>query len=193
MAHLVNHTDSDLVILLNQGEKEAFDEIYRRYWKSLFLEARKRLGESEYAQEIVQDVFVDLWINRSTRDIDHLYAYLSTAVRYQVFMLYKRHKKLPCFEEPMEYMGLSYDKADSQFFFNELLEGIQAWLKLQPEKRREIFRLRYIEQLTTKEIAQELSITQKTVQNQLINGQESLRTAISKFLSIAPIFLSQID
>ncbi len=192
MTSLLNHTDSELVILLHQDQKEAFDEIYRRYWHPLFRDARKRLVESEYAEEIVQDVFVDLWVNRAKKDIDQLYAYLSTAVRYQVFMLYKRHQKLPSFEAPMEYMGISDDITNSQFFFNELVEGIEDWLKLQPEKRREIFRLRYIEQRTTKEIAEELSITQKTVQNQLINGQESLRTAISKLLTVAPIILGSL-
>ena len=53
---------------------------------------------------------------------------------------------------------------------------------MQPEKRREIFRLRYIEEFSTKEIAEELNLSQKTVQNQLLIGQGSLREAVSKLL-----------
>lgn len=193
MAYFKNHTDIELVILLREGEEDAFDEIYRRYWKSLFQEARKRLGESEYAEEVVQDVFIDLWVNRSTREINQLYAYLQTAVRYQVFMLYKKHKKLPFFEEPLEHMGFSDDKADSPFCLNELLAGIEVWLAHQPVKRREIFRLRYLEQLSTKEIAEELFIAQKTVQNQLINGQESFRAAVSKLLTFTGLLITQLD
>ncbi len=185
MTPFEHHTDPELVLLLQQGVEEAFDEIYRRYWKSLFNEAHKRLKESAFAEEVVQDVFVDLWVNRSSRNIVQLYPYLRTAVRYQVFMLYKKHRKMPCFEEPLEHMSFSHDKADSHFFLKELLDGIQAWLTQQPEKRREIFRLRYLEQLSTREIAEELDITQKTVQNQLINGQESLRAAVSKLLLLA--------
>lgn len=132
MAYFKNHTDIELALLLKQGDEDAFDEIYRRYWKSLFQEARKRLGESEYAEEVVQDVFIDLWVNRSTREINQLYAYLQTAVRYQVFMLYKKHKKLPFFEELLEHMGFSDDKADSPFCLNELLAGIEVWLAHQP-------------------------------------------------------------
>lgn len=193
MITYVHHTDSELLILLRDGTVEAFDEIYRRYWKSLFVEAHKRLGEIEYAEEVVQDVFINLWMHRTDRDIQQLYPYLLTAVRYQVFTLYKKLRKLPCFEEPLEHIGLSQDKADAPFFMNELLEGIQLWLAQQPEKRREIFRLRYIEQLSTREIADELNITQKTVQNQLINGQDSLRIAVSRFLSVGGILLTQIN
>jgi len=187
-----NHTDSELLLLLQQGDREAFDEIYRRYWKPLFRETIKRLKESTFAEEVVQDVFVDLWINRSSRSITQLYPYLLSAVRYQVFMLYKKHQKMPFFEEPLEHMSFSHDKADSQFFLNELLEGIQTWLTKQPEKRREIFRLRYLEQLSTREIAEQLDITQKTVQNQLINGQESLRAAVSKLLILAAAIMPHL-
>ncbi len=193
MISFENHTDPELVLLLQQGAEEAFDEIYRRYWKPLFNEAHKRLGETAFAEEAVQDVFVDLWIHRASRNIGQLYPYLLTAVRYQVFMLYKKHRKMPCFEEPLEHMSFSHDKADGQFFLEELLEGIQAWLTQQPEKRREIFRLRYIEQLSTREIAEQLDIAQKTVQNQLINGQESLRAAVSKLLILAAALMTHLS
>lgn len=190
MATFENHTDPHLVSLLRHGAEAAFDEIYRRYWKPLFNEAYKRLGEIEHAEETVQDVFIDLWMNRQTREINQLYPYLLTAVRYRVFMLYKKNRNMPRFEEPLEHMELSSDKADSPFFHKELLACIQDWLAQQPEKRREIFRLRYLEQLSTREIAEQLDITQKTVQNQLINGQESLRTAVSKLLTLAAVLIT---
>lgn len=171
-----------LVHLLQQGVEEAFDEIYARYWRKLFNAAYKRTGEMTQAEEIVQDVFVDLWSKRKNREIHQLYPYLLSAVRYQVFLLYKKSKSLPVFEAPMEHLTISSDKPDGSFFLEELLAAVQRWLDLQPEKRREIFRLRYIEQLSTKEIAEELDITQKTVQNQLLNGQDSLRAAVSKLI-----------
>ena len=184
MAEFENHTDLQLTTSLRQGVEEAFDEIYRRYWRVLYNEALKRLGEIDYAEEVVQDIFIDLWSNRRNREIEELYPYLLTAVRYQVFAYYRKLTRLPAFEEPLEYMGVSTDKADSSFFLEELHSGILRWLNSQPEKRREIFRLRLLEQLSTKEIADQLHITQKTVQNQLINGQDSLRTAVSKLLML---------
>lgn len=184
LASLDTHTDHELACLLQQGEEAAFDEIYRRYWKRLFNEAFKRTGELAIAEEIVQDIFIDLWTSRASREINQLFPYLLSAVRYQVFVHYKKSKSLPAFEEPLEHFIVSSEKTDSSFFLNDLMREIQNWLSLQPEKRREIFRLRYLEQFSTKEIAEELEITQKTVQNQLLNGQESLRKAVTKLLPL---------
>ena len=85
-----NHSDQDLTALLKDGVEAAFDEIYDRYWKKLYNEAYKRLGHAELSEEVVQDVFVDLWKNIEQRDIQTLYPYLLTAVRYQVFIVYKK-------------------------------------------------------------------------------------------------------
>ncbi len=182
MDHLNNHTDQQLTTLLRDGVREAFDEIYNRYWKLLFNTAFKRLGDTELCEDLVQEIFVDLWMNRRKKTIEALYPYLLTAVRYQVFTWYKKHKKLPVFEEPLAYMAIAPEGADSTYFLKELLTTIQHWLELQPEKRREIFRLRYLESLSTKEIAEELQISQKTVQNQLNTAQGSLRSVVSKLL-----------
>lgn len=82
----------------------------------------------------------------------------------------------------MEHIAFTNEDADAPYFLKDLLSGIHAWLTMQPEKRREIFRLRYIEEFSTKEIAEELNLSQKTVQNQLLIGQGSLREAVSKLL-----------
>jgi len=177
-----NHTDQELIHSLKQGEEGAFDEIYHRYWQILFNEAQKRLGDLGLSEEIVQDVFIDLWTNREQKTIESLYPYLFTAVRYKVFMIYKKQKRLPRFEEPLEHIAFTNEDADAPYFLKDLLSGIHAWLTMQPEKRREIFRLRYIEEFSTKEIAEELNLSQKTVQNQLLIGQGSLREAVSKLL-----------
>jgi len=177
----VDITDSDLKAMLMHGSEAAFDKIYDRYWKKMFNEAYKRLDNLELSEEVVQDVFIDLWIKRETREIDNLYAYLTMAVRYQVYAVYNKRKNLPFFEEPLDHMAFSADEADSECFQKELIAGINLWLFTQPEKRREIFRLRYLEDMSTKEISDTLSISQKTVQNQLNLAQDSLRASVSKF------------
>jgi len=185
METLVNHTDPELITLLKEGHEEAFDEIYRRYWKILFNEAQKRLGDLDLAQEVVQNVFIDLWTHRYSRNIEQLRLYLSTAVRYQVFLVYKKERNNSRFEVPLEQIPSTATTVDSPLFLSELLAVIHAWLTIQPEKRREIFRLRYIEEFSTKEIANVLNISQKTVQNQLIIGHGSLKEAISKLLTVS--------
>lgn len=188
----VDITDSDLKAMLMRGSETAFDKIYERYWKKLFNEANKRLNDLELSEEIVQDIFIDLWVKREKKEIDNLYAYLTTAVRYQVYAIYNKRKNLPFFEEPLDHMAFSPDEADSECFQKELIAGINLWLNTQPEKRREIFRLRYLEDMSTKEISETLSISQKTVQNQLNLSQESLRESVSKFTLLILLVSDQL-
>lgn len=191
MDAFVTYSDEQLLYFLCEKDDErALVEIYRRYWKTLYNQAFKRLKQPEPSEEIVQDVFIDLWTHRKERNIVNLRAYLQTSVRYQVFMIYNRNKNSPAFEEPLEHLISIPPEADSQFFLNELTTAIHDWLEDQPEKRREIFRLRFLENQSTKEIAEELSISQKTVQNQLHNAQSSLRNAVAKFLCIMIVLFS---
>lgn len=191
MDAFVTYSDEQLLNFLTQKDDErALVEIYKRYWKHLYNQAYKRLKQAEICEEIVQDVFVDLWTNRKKRQIEKLLPYLQTSVRYQVFMAYNKGNKLPDFEEPLEHLLTVPADADAGFFLNELITAVQNWLDLQPEKRREIFRLKFLENCTTKEIAEHLNISQKTVQNQLHGAQGSLRTAVSKMLGLAIFFFS---
>jgi RNA polymerase sigma-70 factor (ECF subfamily) len=180
---LYNSTDDNLLFLIKEENSEkALEALYKRYWKELYNQAFKRLHIHELCEEIVQDIFIDLWNQRHQRTIQNLQAYLKTTVRYQVFMAYNKSKKLPHFEEPLDHLLATSIQTDGDIFLQELQKAIHSWLLLQPDKRREIFRLRYLEGFSTKEIATELSITQKTVQNQLLTSQEDFRESLSKIL-----------
>lgn len=182
LAAFRSFSDTDLISYLKEGEKTAFDVIYDRYWKKLYNDTYKRLRRQEQVEEIVQDVFTDLWTKRANRNIENLYGYLLTAVRYQVYMLYKKGKTAPIFEEPLEFIALDSLQADSLLNVKELQGCIKVWMSMQPEKRGEIFRLKYVEDLTTREISEILGITQKTVQNQLLTSFASLRDFLSKLM-----------
>lgn len=189
MNTLKKATDDELATLLTDGSEAAFDSIYERYWRKLYNEAFKRINDSSDSEEIVQDIFVDLWHKRASRRIENLRGYLLGAVRYQVFAVYHKRKNLPAFEEPLDYMAFSTDNADSNFLRDELLTSIHQWLETQPEKRREIFRLRFLEGLSTIEIAEQLDISRKTVQNQLNTSQQSLRESIGRLLIVIILLL----
>jgi RNA polymerase sigma factor (sigma-70 family) len=182
-------TDIQLADLLHQGDENAFNEIYKRFWKKVYSESYKRLRDTELAEDIVQDVFADLWIKRYNRSIENLGPYLVVATRYQVFMLYKKNNKLPFFEMPLAYMNDVSMSADSVYEVMELRDCINEWMSMQPEKRREVFRLKFIEDKSTREISEALNISQKTVQNQFTTSLRSLRSTLSKLLLLVLLLL----
>jgi RNA polymerase sigma factor (sigma-70 family) len=181
-------TDIQLTDLLQQGDENAFNEIYKRFWRKVYNESYKRLRDAELAEDIVQDVFADLWIKRYNRNIENLGSYLVVVTRYQVFMLYKKNNKQPFFETPLEHMASSSMSADSVYEAKELKNCINEWMNMQPEKRREVFRLKFIEEKSTREISEVLNISQKTVQNQFTTSIHSLRSALSKLLLLILLF-----
>ncbi|WP_157682164.1 RNA polymerase sigma factor [Mucilaginibacter mallensis] len=184
-------TDPQLAGLLSKGDEGAFNEIYSRFWRKVYNESHKRLRDIELTEDIVQDVFADLWTKRFNRDIENLGAYLVSATRYQVFMLYRKNNKQPFFEMPLECMTHPALFSDSVYEVKELKDCINEWMSLQPEKRREVFRLKFIEDKSTKEISEVLNISQKTVQNQFTISLHSLRSTLSKLLLLLLILTSR--
>lgn len=184
-----NLTDQELTGLVKQNDKEAFDEIYARYWKKCYHDAYSKLRNAELSQELVQDLFISLWTKRAEREINNLPNYLSTAVRFQVFTLYRKNKKAPVFEEPLDHMAETYLQADSLFNLKELKGQIEQWLKMQPEKRRQIFKMRFMEDLSTKEISEILNISQNTVQNHLLTATKNLKNSLGVTITATTILL----
>jgi len=189
MAPLNSLSDSELVILLKDGDEHALRMIYQRYWKTLYNECCRRLNNPEQSEELVQDILADLWEKRTERQIGNLEAYLTTAVKYAVYRQYRRNKALPFFEEPLEHLFFSDTEADSALFLKELRVFIDQWLETQPDKRREIFTRRYLDDQTTQEISEQMGVPQKTVQNTLRNTMVALRTDIAKMLVLLPLFI----
>jgi len=182
MASFSGVSDAELLLSMKDGDKAAYNEIYERYWKKLYNETFKRLKDTDRVEELVQDVFIDLWVSRDRKNIADLQKYLLVAVRYAVCTNYRRSRSTLNFDEPLEHMVLSDLQADSLVNIKEIKGCIAIWLSMQPAKRAEIFRMRYMDDFSTKEISIILGISQKTVQNQLITSFRSLRDFLKKLM-----------
>ena len=179
--------DAQLVASMIAGDKAAFDEIYERYWTKLFNESFKRLKNMEQVEELVQSVFMDLWLKKEKKKIENIYGYLIIAVRYQVYILYRKCLTLPEFEEPLEHMALSSLEADTLFNEKEIRNYIAVWLAMQPEKRGEIFRMKFMEEMTTRQISEKLGVSQKTVQNQVLISHASLKQFLERLMVLMSV------
>ncbi|MEI9946029.1 MAG: hypothetical protein WDN26_17635 [Chitinophagaceae bacterium] len=78
-------SDQELTDRLYFSDKDAFDELYHRYWYTLYAYSLKKLYSSEDASKVVRDVFLDLWAKRQTRPLDFSVSqFLYTEVRRTV-------------------------------------------------------------------------------------------------------------
>lgn len=173
-----NCNDIELLLSLKNGERSAFEQIFNRYWSSLYDAAYKRLKDKGQCKDIIQDVFADLWIRREKVRIENLEAYLHTAIRFQIFKNASRNKISPVFIELYDSIASSPYHPGLELEEKELEELAQVWIDSLPEKRRKIFQLHFREHLSTKEIAEKLGISQKTVQNQLGTASRDFRDQV---------------
>ena len=184
MGAFKNHTDVELWQLAKADNYEAFDELIHRLWQPLFNSAYKRVASKEVCEDLVQDVFLDIWLRRASLEIEYPGPYLQSAIRFRVYSYYARNKFtrefVELFEDITDYAAL----ADQKLKYNELKALVSAWINTLPAKRQRIFKLYIEDNLTTREIAHELNITQKTVQNQLNRSFGSLKARLSGAFSL---------
>jgi RNA polymerase sigma-70 factor (family 1) len=170
--------DSVLVQQLSQDDRKAFEMIYTRYWRLLLDMAWKGLQNKQTAEDLVQGVFLSLWQKREQVHINNLEAYLKTAVRYKVLNHIVRTKRTCEFFESFYGIFQEQNTPESTFLAKNVLELIHAYAAILPVKRREIFMLYIRSRLSTKEIAECLGLSQKTVQNQLGISLQGLRAKV---------------
>ena len=165
--------------LLKQGEESAFKKIYELYWQELYNAAYKRLAEKEKCQDIIQNIFTDLWNRKTELNLANPTAYLHTAVRFQVFKQLSRGAKNSPFTEKMEQQLISPLASDSGVLEQEVKVLIEYFIDALPNKRKNIFLLHYYEGLSTAKIALKLNVTRKTVQNQLTTASHALKLRLT--------------
>lgn len=169
-------TEQQLLSMMADNDRKAFEIIYRRYWNDLYNAAYRRLKNTEQVEDIVQDVFIKFWERRSNLQIENLSAYLHTAVRYKVYNYISRDAVTEAFYEPFEAIAVYPVSADALVVEKELLQLAESYIASLPPKRQRIFTLYYNENLSIGEISEQLKISRKTVQNQLHTAMNGLRT-----------------
>lgn len=170
--------DKLLLLKLKEGNELAFDALYEKYWRSLYAAAFKRLEDPDQAKDITQDVFLQLWLKRGDAHIDNLAAYLHTAVKNRVFNWLEKERKYTPVPELILLLETSQDVADARLLKEEFIKTYEALINSLTLSQQRIFRLRYQEELSTSEIAEQLDISRKTVQNQLGKAVAQLRASL---------------
>ena len=182
MKNFKAYSDEGLLKLLMQQELGAFEEIYLRYWRKLYSGAYKRLMSREIAEEIVQDIFTSLWVNRHTAKIDVLSSYLLAAVKYKVINHLEKEMSRRLYVETQIRSALIVDNStEDTVLLNELNSALEKEIQKLPPKRKQIFKMSREDHLSIKEVASNLGISEKTAENQLGKALKVLKLNLKHF------------
>jgi RNA polymerase sigma-70 factor (ECF subfamily) len=182
MSRLLKHlSDEYLLERLQQGDSASFEEIYERYWSVLYRTVNQKLNSSGVAEELVQDLFANLWQKRSTLKITtSLPQYLFGAIRNNVISYIRKcavQEKYNRIERPMTAHDTEWKVA-----YNELAQRLETALESLPEKTQTVFALSRYEEKTIAQIAKQLNFSEKGVEYHLTKALKHLRTHLQHFL-----------
>ena len=163
-------------------DQDSFEKIFRDFFAPLMAFARKILLDEDDARDVVQKVFIGIWEKQQEIDLStSLKSYLFTSVHNRSLNVIRDRKKFSSAEVP-EVAG-EWD-VSTQIESMELEGKIMEVIGSLPEKCREVFELNRFEGLKYIEIAEQLNISVKTVENQMSKALKILREKLLKYMTI---------
>ncbi|MDP6908292.1 MAG: RNA polymerase sigma-70 factor [Flavobacteriales bacterium] len=180
-----------LVHQMKEGNKEAFEKLFHEHYSMLCRFGFTWVQDADEVEEIVQDIFVSLWEKRATVSIStSIRSYLFSAVR-NACLNHVKHLKVRAQhrQHVLVTADSSMETADQQLQTFELQSTIRKAVENLPERCREVFLLSRVEGLKYAQIAEELSISVKTVENQMGKALKTLRLHLKDYLTVLVLTL----
>lgn len=172
---------------------ESYEALFKEHYAGLRLFATRILQDQDAAEDVVQEVFLNLWRKRKSLMIKtSVQSYLFSAVRNGCHNNIRHHKIVDRHEKRL----LGQDKVENQNGYQQLVlrevsEAITETIKSFPDHTQQMFSMSRFEQLKYKEIAEKLGISVKTVEAHIGRVLKALRTNLKQhgMLWIGPIVL----
>lgn len=176
-------SDDQLLTFVKEGNHLAFQQIYNRYWEKLYSNAYNVLNDKSLSEDVLHDVFLDIWLRRDEIQIQNLYGYLFKAVRNNS-LLKIRNERFVAFN--LSIIDQLEQIPEIELYLNqkELKSTIDTEIKKLPARCRDIFYMSRYQNYSISEIALHFNISKRTVENQLHVALKHLRTHLGATLFI---------
>jgi len=177
-------SDNELTTLLKRGDERAFTAIYDRYFWLLHVHAYKWIRNREDTKDIIHELFTKLWSGREELDLENRLApYLYASVRNRIFNQLAREKYAVQYSDDLESF-LQRGECITDHLVRErmLMEIIESAVAEMPPRMREVFELSRKAQLSHKEIADRLDISEETVRKHIQHALRILRPRLQMII-----------
>jgi RNA polymerase sigma factor, sigma-70 family/RNA polymerase sigma-70 factor, Bacteroides expansion family 1 len=185
-----DYKDRELLCLIKDGDSLAFAELYKRYWKDMYRNACAILRNESLAQDIVQDVFISLFNRRTELEVQFVKQYLHQSTRFAVLKAIRNQKVSDEFYIRLRQVTTELIE-EQPLLFKEQQAILDQLITELPEDCKETFRLSREMQLTYKQIAAELNISEKTVEKRISKSLKFLRQNLNLELCIGILLLAK--
>lgn len=186
-------SDQPLLECIQRDSPKAFATLLDRYSQRLFEHIYQKIGHRENAEDITQEIFLSFWKNRMTIRVDtndSLRSYLFGSAKYKVIDYYAQVASMVPQMQTLDTMGeiSGNESADDALLTKELKCLLEKELDAMPERMRKPLQLSREEELTIREIAQLLEISEQSVKNNISSALYKLRLRVKSYN--APLSIS---
>lgn len=184
-------TDLDLVKGLQDNKEEALTKIYNKYWEVMYMAAYNLVKDQSVCEDIVQEVFISLWQRREKLAIKtSLKSYLYTSTVYKVYDHFNKNKKMVKDELFDDFENkIETSNPETKLMHQELISYLDSVIDTLPDKCKEVYKLSRENMLSNKEIAEQLNISQRTVEGHISKALKILKESLGVAVSIEFVIL----
>ncbi|MDR1330955.1 MAG: RNA polymerase sigma-70 factor [Tannerella sp.] len=173
-------SDTKRLQQLRQGDRKAFEAVYRTYGGRVYNFFLSLLHDRFAAEDLTQNVFLKVWERRAGIDPDgHFDSYMFTIARHLLIRASEKRLQEACMREALQQRENGVDISTEQHVETESLRAyIDTLVEQFPPARKQVFLLSRVHHLTNREIAQKLSISEKTVETHLYRALRFLKEKV---------------
>ena len=177
-------SERDLQERLRAGDESAFDSVFRTHYAHLVRMAQSILRDRAVAEEIAQEVMLELWRRRESLEMEQTFAaYLIRSTRNRA-LNHIRHQRIAAREAAVASTeSHSFPSADEEVLGIELQQAVRKAIEALPDKTREVFQLSREQGLRYAEIASVLEISVKTVEKRMGQALAELRERLAPWMT----------
>lgn len=179
--------DTTLIKRLREGDAQAFDDLFELYWKPLYQSAYRRLHNREEAEDMVQELLASIWRRRHeiVLNNDHsIQAYLFSALRYRIISFYAGVKTERFYGEVLErILEIKDEDHYAHLFTRELKDLLQQEIDNMPHNMKQVYILTREKDLSIKEAAAHVGLSEQTVKNLITAATKKLRSKVEEYYS----------
>lgn len=180
MIDLILYKDEELIAEIKAGNMFAFDLFYKRYNKKVFKFVYLILKSEEESENIVQDVFLSLWINRNRIDKNSSAKYYIFTIAYNsaISVIRKKAKEKKFLEYLMTLQRYDHGSVDLELEYNEAVTNLDKIIENLPPRQKEVFLLHRVDELKYLDIGKRLNISVNTIENHMSRALKTIRSKL---------------
>jgi RNA polymerase sigma-70 factor (ECF subfamily) len=190
MNDLISYSDEELMQQIKAENMVAFDALYAKYNKRLYKFAYSILKSSEEAENVIQDVFLNLWENRQKVEKNSSIKYYVFTIAYNsaISVLRKKSRESEFFEYLKSLQDLNQEPVNLELEFNELTTKLDEIVNDLPPRQKEVYLLHKVEGMKYNEIAEKLNISVNTIENHMARALKTIREKLGNYSLVALLF-----